>query len=131
MASVDTRSALTKHFSALSQQTLSDIAAYLHLASENTTSLETNALLELLVGKHERRQSQLEAINAMPLYPTEDILWDVNIVPSEYYDGEGQGFLICYHPPSLILSLVHCSLSSSPQVESPISDSSRLSSQEL
>jgi len=25
----------------------------------------------------------------MPLYPTEDIIWNENIVPSEYFSGEG------------------------------------------
>lgn len=38
---------------------------------------------------HERKKSQLEQINEMPLYPTEDIIWDENIVPTEYYSGEG------------------------------------------
>lgn len=43
----------------------------------------------LQVSRHERRPSQLEALNEMPLYPTEDIIWDENIVPMEYYSGEG------------------------------------------
>lgn len=25
----------------------------------------------------------------MPLYPTEDIIWNENVVPTEYYSGEG------------------------------------------
>lgn len=25
----------------------------------------------------------------MPLYPTEEIIWDENIVPTEYFSGEG------------------------------------------
>ena len=41
------------------------------------------------VWKHERKRSQLEVINEMPLYPTEKIIWDENIVPSEYFSGEG------------------------------------------
>jgi len=32
----------------------------------------------------------LEEINNMPLYPTEDIIWDENIVPTEFFSGEGQ-----------------------------------------
>ncbi len=28
----------------------------------------------------------------MPLYPTEKIIWDENIVPTEYYSGEGGYF---------------------------------------
>ena len=47
-----------------------------------------NYLIKLLTFKYQKRPSQLEAINRMPLYPTEDIIWDDNIVPSEYYSGE-------------------------------------------
>jgi intron-binding protein aquarius len=31
---------------------------------------------------------QLDAINALPLYPTESLLWDENVVPSINYTGE-------------------------------------------
>lgn len=41
------------------------------------------------VSRHERRISQIEQLNQMPLYPTEKIIWDENIVPTEYYSGEG------------------------------------------
>lgn len=41
------------------------------------------------VTHHERRISQIEQLNQMPLYPTEKIIWDENIVPTEYYSGEG------------------------------------------
>ena len=36
----------------------------------------------------EHRISRSDAINALPLYPTEKILWDENIVPTERYDGK-------------------------------------------
>lgn len=76
-----------------SQQTLHEIASYLHLApsSPPCTTFTRQLLLEILVSHHERRPSQLEAINALPLYPTEQILWDENIVPSEFYNGESKG----------------------------------------
>ena len=64
-----------------------EIAAYLHLVDPDN-ALTSDLLLEVLVSHHERRLSQLEAINALPLYPTEEILWDENIVPSEFYNGE-------------------------------------------
>lgn len=32
----------------------------------------------------------MEAINEMPLYPTEDIIWNENVVPTEYFSGEGK-----------------------------------------
>ncbi|MEQ2256956.1 hypothetical protein ILYODFUR_029402, partial [Ilyodon furcidens] len=41
------------------------------------------------VSRHERRISQIEQLNQMPVYPTEKIIWDENIVPTEYYSGEG------------------------------------------
>ena len=42
------------------------------------------------VFRHERRPSQLTALNEMPLYPTEEIIWDENIVPLEYVSGDGK-----------------------------------------
>lgn len=44
----------------------------------------------LQVSRHERRISQIQQLNQMPLYPTEKIIWDENIVPTEYYSGEGR-----------------------------------------
>jgi intron-binding protein aquarius len=32
--------------------------------------------------------SQLVALNEMPLYPTEEIIWDENVVPNEYFAGD-------------------------------------------
>lgn len=101
---MDTKATLQKHFSVLTQQTLRDIASHLQLVEEEDASLDFEVLLELLVEKHKRRPSQLEAINTMPLYPTEEILWDVNIVPSEYYNGESEPLTSLPHPPSLIPS---------------------------
>jgi intron-binding protein aquarius len=45
-------------------------------------------LLETLVSSFEKRTSQRRAVNAMPLYPNEDVLWDENVVPSVDYTGE-------------------------------------------
>ena len=42
------------------------------------------------VSCHERRPSQLTALNEMPLYPTEEIIWDENIVPLDYVQGDGR-----------------------------------------
>lgn len=70
-----------------------NIAAYLSLIppldDHQISSYSSTFLLELLISLHERRPSQLEALNSMPLYPTEDILWDESIVPNEFFDGEG------------------------------------------
>eukprot|EP00397_Hematodinium_sp_SG-2012_P003433 GEMP01003441.1.p1 GENE.GEMP01003441.1~~GEMP01003441.1.p1 ORF type:complete len:1407 (+),score=338.32 GEMP01003441.1:43-4263(+) len=45
-------------------------------------------LLEIVVDRLERRKSQREDIDSMPLFPTEEILWDRNLVPGERYDDE-------------------------------------------
>uniref|UniRef100_A0AAX7TCD2 Aquarius intron-binding spliceosomal factor n=1 Tax=Astatotilapia calliptera TaxID=8154 RepID=A0AAX7TCD2_ASTCA len=93
VASVDTRESLTKHFGHLSPNMLHKVASYLCLLPElpegQDTTIEKAVLLELLVSCHERRISQIEQLNQMPLYPTEKIIWDENIVPTEYYSGEG------------------------------------------
>nr|XP_058954982.1 RNA helicase aquarius-like [Pocillopora verrucosa] len=91
IASIDTREALLQHFGSLSNKTLHEVAAYLKLLpSPDDVGVESNRefLLEMLVSRHERRLSQIDAINEMPLYPTEQILWDENIVPTEYYSSE-------------------------------------------
>uniref|UniRef100_A0AAQ4S0I3 RNA helicase aquarius n=1 Tax=Gasterosteus aculeatus aculeatus TaxID=481459 RepID=A0AAQ4S0I3_GASAC len=93
VAAVDTRESLTKHFGHLSPNTLHRVASYLCLLPElpegQDTTKDKEVLLELLVSRHERRISQIEQLNQMPLYPTEKIIWDENIVPTEYYSGEG------------------------------------------
>uniref|UniRef100_A0A7N6C173 RNA helicase aquarius n=1 Tax=Anabas testudineus TaxID=64144 RepID=A0A7N6C173_ANATE len=93
VAAVDTRESLTKHFGHLSPNMLHRVASYLCLLPElpegQDTTYEKVFLLEVLVSRHERRISQIEQLNQMPLYPTEKIIWDENIVPTEYYSGEG------------------------------------------
>ncbi|XP_039598060.1 RNA helicase aquarius isoform X2 [Polypterus senegalus] len=93
VAAVDTRDSLIKHFGILSPDTLHRVASYLcllpALPEGDITTYEKEMLLELLVSRHERRISQIEQLNQMPLYPTEKIIWDENIVPTEYYSGEG------------------------------------------
>ncbi|XP_017876403.1 RNA helicase aquarius [Ceratina calcarata] len=96
VASVDTREALYKHFGLLSQEKLRSIASYLSLVpseerekEENWYRYDIEFLRELLISRHERRASQLEELNEMPLYPTEEIIWNESIVPTEYFSGEG------------------------------------------
>lgn len=96
VASVDTRDSLLEHFGSLSLDKLRAIATYLNLVPpeerqhiEDWVRIDHEFILELLVSRHERRASQLELLNEMPLYPTEDIIWNENIVPTEYFSGEG------------------------------------------
>ncbi|XP_071117060.1 RNA helicase aquarius-like [Haliotis cracherodii] len=93
VASVDTRQNLFKHFQPLSNMDLHKILAllnYLPYPEEDQKDVyNTEFMVHLMVSKHERHPSQLEEINDMPLYPTEDIIWDENIVPTEFFSGEG------------------------------------------
>ncbi|KFV10446.1 Intron-binding protein aquarius, partial [Tauraco erythrolophus] len=93
VAAVDTRDSLVKLFEPLSSNVLHQVASYLcllpPLPDGEDSSYEKAFLLELLVSRHERRISQIQQLNQMPLYPTEKIIWDENIVPTEYYSGEG------------------------------------------
>ncbi|XP_058799863.1 RNA helicase aquarius [Phymastichus coffea] len=96
VASVDTREALQKHFGSLTKEKLRAIASYLSLVpteerqkDEDWFRLDPDFLRELLISRHERRASQLEELNEMPLYPTEEIIWNESIVPTEYFSGEG------------------------------------------
>ncbi|XP_073987602.1 RNA helicase aquarius [Rhodnius prolixus] len=96
VSSVDTRESMLKYFLQLDEKSLREILVHLNLLpSEERENIEywyrTDAkfLPELLAFRYEKRISQLNEINATPLYPTEKIIWDENIVPSEYYSGEG------------------------------------------
>uniref|UniRef100_A0A8C4R663 RNA helicase aquarius n=1 Tax=Eptatretus burgeri TaxID=7764 RepID=A0A8C4R663_EPTBU len=98
VASVDTRENLLKHFNSLSEDTLHDLATRLNLLAplpENVHSPHPKSfLVEMMVSRHERRISQIQALNEMPFYPTEVIIWEENIVPTEYFSGEGSTYEI-------------------------------------
>jgi intron-binding protein aquarius len=57
--------------------------------ASQASSYDRDFLVELLISRHEKRESQLQEINEMPLYPTEEIIWDENVVPGEVYNGDG------------------------------------------
>lgn len=107
VAAVDTRENLKSHFYMLEAENLREIAKYLNLIPGNDDEeykwhrSDLEFLRELLVSRHERRVSQLSALNDMSLYPTENIIWDENIVPNEYYSGEG-----CLSLPKLNLQFL-------------------------
>ena len=106
-----------------------EIASHLHLiaADDLEDKLSSQLLLEVLVSHHERRLSQLEAINALPLYPTEEILWDENIVPSEFYNGESMSCVYTLNSrmycSTNVVVLSCSSLSSSSKTQPSISHS--------
>lgn len=77
----DRRDSLKRHFGALSDSDMKDLAKLVcvHVNDEDSREL----ILETLIKKYERRTSQLDAINNLPLYPTENVLWDENLTKTE------------------------------------------------
>lgn len=61
----------------------------LQVISEGWCRSDDEFLRELLISRHERRTSQLQQLNRAPLYPTEQVIWDEDIVPTAYYGGDG------------------------------------------
>ncbi|CAC5409596.1 AQR [Mytilus coruscus] len=93
IASVDSKKSLIKYFEPHSSANLHKLLAYAHELPQPDTEenciKDKQYLMEVLISKHAKRKSQLEQINEMPLYPTEEIIWDENIVPTEFYSGDG------------------------------------------
>lgn len=88
---VDKRSQLIKSIAALSSDELKHLVCRnLQLVSaEDPWTDRVDFLKEVLVTSFERRQSQRESINALPLYPNETVMWDENLIPSIIYTGAG------------------------------------------
>lgn len=59
------------------------------VSKDDPWSERVDFLIEVMVSFFEKQQSQKEAINALPLYPNEQIMWDESLVPSINYSGEG------------------------------------------
>ncbi|VDO29345.1 unnamed protein product [Onchocerca flexuosa] len=95
VTAVDTRKALIKQFSSMSESELYKVAEYLHLVPSQEFNLdissnyEKNYLIEMITSRCERRINQLQQLNEQPLYPTEKVIWDENLVPYDQYNGEG------------------------------------------
>ncbi|KAE9418231.1 hypothetical protein Angca_003479 [Angiostrongylus cantonensis] len=96
VGSVDTRKALLKQFNSMKKSDIYRFAEYLHLvppADSENSQLETLSkefLTETVTLHCERRVNQLQQLNEQPLYPTEKVIWDENVVPYENYSGEDE-----------------------------------------
>ncbi|CAI9769470.1 unnamed protein product [Fraxinus pennsylvanica] len=91
IGSINRRADLSKKLSVLSHEELRDlVCGKLKLVSKDDPwSERVDFLIEVMVSFFEKQQSQKEAINALPLYPNEQIMWDESLVPSINYSGEG------------------------------------------
>ncbi|XP_026437771.1 RNA helicase aquarius-like [Papaver somniferum] len=91
VGSIHKRADLSKRLSVLSPEELHDLVCnkLKLVCSKDPWAKRVDFLLEVMVSFFEKRQSQKEAINALPLYPNEQIMWDESLVPSINYSGEG------------------------------------------
>ncbi|XP_058194691.1 uncharacterized protein LOC131311286 [Rhododendron vialii] len=91
IGAINRRSDLSKKLSVLSPEELRDlVCCKLKLVSKaDPWSERVDFLVEVMVSFFEKQQSQKESINALPLYPNEQIMWDESVVPSINYTGEG------------------------------------------
>ncbi|KAI3425621.1 uncharacterized protein J3R85_010143 [Psidium guajava] len=91
IGAIHKRNDLSKKLSVLTKDELRDLVCHkLKLVSnEDPWSDRVDFLVEVMVSYFGKQQSQKEAINALPLYPNEQIMWDESLVPSINYSGEG------------------------------------------
>lgn len=47
-----------------------------------------NIFIQLLIYHFSRRESHLSQMNSAALYPTEELLWNENLVPNEFFSGD-------------------------------------------
>eukprot|EP01126_Amoeba_proteus_P051320 TRINITY_DN6121_c0_g5_i6.p1 TRINITY_DN6121_c0_g5~~TRINITY_DN6121_c0_g5_i6.p1 ORF type:complete len:1552 (+),score=385.61 TRINITY_DN6121_c0_g5_i6:358-5013(+) len=87
IGAVNTRESLKAHLSELKDDKLVRLCESINLINK-TQQYERSFLLELMISHHQKRLSQLEILNAEPLYPNEELLWDENQIPTENFSGE-------------------------------------------
>lgn len=87
VAKTDSFEELSRFFSSLPSADLRALGERLKLFPADATDSD-DVLVSYLSHFHEGQVMQLDAINSLPLYPNENVLWDMNLVPSTHYAGE-------------------------------------------
>lgn len=89
------KSTLLSHWWGLGIESLANVCRTLEagiacrlVAEDDRMTAKKDFLQEVMLYAYERRKFQTETINAMPLYPTENILWDENQIPNVHYTGK-------------------------------------------
>jgi intron-binding protein aquarius len=97
---LDTRAGLHHHLNRMQTSSLLRLSRLLGLiGSTSTTGTATNSsvhvkdytrdlLLEILLTHFELRRSQTKDVQSMSIFPPDNILWDMDLVPSMHYSGE-------------------------------------------
>uniref|UniRef100_A0AC35GU44 Intron-binding protein aquarius n=1 Tax=Panagrolaimus sp. PS1159 TaxID=55785 RepID=A0AC35GU44_9BILA len=96
-SSIDTPKVLSEQLSELDVENLVSFAEYLHLIPTKGERDEDEGeikeyskqfLIDIIVFHCERRPNQLQQLNEQPIYPSEKVIWDENLIPYEEYDSE-------------------------------------------
>ncbi|KAG0314080.1 hypothetical protein BGZ99_008372 [Dissophora globulifera] len=92
LRAIEDRESLSKHFDNLTQEQLVQLCQLLHIRTSKITDPSAehprHMLLELLLLQFEKRHSQIEQINALPLYPDENALFEDAAVTEENYNAD-------------------------------------------
>jgi intron-binding protein aquarius len=92
LASIETRQDLLWHFEPLSEETLVKLCNSLGIRTaplDITIDVDTkDFLINVLVTKYQKRESQIKKINNQPLYPDEETIFDDNLISTQFYVGD-------------------------------------------
>ncbi|KAF9438957.1 hypothetical protein BGZ76_002620 [Entomortierella beljakovae] len=92
LRSIEDRKSLSKHFENLSREQLVQLCTLLNVRTTKITDpseeLSAEMLLEVLYMQFEKRHSQIDRINALPLYPDEHALFEDAAVKEEMYNAD-------------------------------------------
>eukprot|EP00918_Siedleckia_nematoides_P031293 GHVU01067686.1.p1 GENE.GHVU01067686.1~~GHVU01067686.1.p1 ORF type:complete len:1407 (+),score=272.23 GHVU01067686.1:176-4222(+) len=108
VSNVDSKEALKELFESLEKEQLVALSCHLRLADENRIKESIEAgrmeggeegaaraldelrslLIQVLVYRLQKRSNLMAQLNKEPLFPTEEVLWNPSVIPSEKYRGE-------------------------------------------
>ncbi|KAF9902731.1 hypothetical protein EC991_004582 [Linnemannia zychae] len=92
LRAIESRESLLKHFEGLNQEQLIQLCQLLNIRTtkitDPTEDLSRAMLLEVLLLQFEKRHSQIDRINSLPLYPDENALFEDAAVKEEMYNAD-------------------------------------------
>ncbi|CAG8455667.1 2479_t:CDS:10 [Acaulospora colombiana] len=91
LSSIENREDLISHFGPLDIKEIIRLCELLNIRYNRLGDdgvYDKEFLLEVLIGKFEKRVSQIDAINSLPLYPDENTLFDEAVVTTQFYSGD-------------------------------------------
>uniref|UniRef100_A0AAF5HZ24 Protein-tyrosine-phosphatase n=1 Tax=Strongyloides stercoralis TaxID=6248 RepID=A0AAF5HZ24_STRER len=89
VSAIDNRNVIKKLASQVSGETLANLMEHLGLINEEEMSkLTFPQLIEILILHSERHINQRDQVNDQPLFPSEELIWDEELIPYDNYKGD-------------------------------------------